>query len=68
VEIATPSRHLSEAQVGKFYKEGAISETSALAKWTAMGYSAPDAALLATMYTPAPPVEPGAGSPAVTAG
>lgn len=68
VEIATPSRHLTEAQVGKFYKEGAISETAALAKWTAMGYSAPDAALLATMYTPAPPVEPGAGSPAVTAG
>ena len=67
VEIATPSRHLSEAMVGKFLREGVLSAAQATAKWVAMGYSAADAALLAGEYAPPPPTEPGAGSPAVTA-
>jgi hypothetical protein len=62
VEIATPSRHLTEAQVGKFLREGALSEATAVAKWQAMGYSAPDAALLAGEYAPLAPVGPPAGS------
>ena len=68
VQISTPSRHLSEAQVGHFYKTGVISEATAMSKWEAMGYTATDAALLAGYFTPSTINEAGAGSPAVTAG
>ena len=54
VEAATPSRHLSEAQVGKLTENGIIDIPTAVAKYKAMGFGDNDAVLLVTYIYPPP--------------
>ena len=54
VEAATPSRHLSEAQVGKLTENGDITIAEAVAKYKAMGFGDNDAVLLVTYIYPPP--------------
>jgi hypothetical protein len=64
VEAHSEIRSLSMAQVGGLYKKGLLSESDAIGRWRAMGYSEADAALLLADYGgPAP-----AGSPAAAKG
>lgn len=63
IERATELRELSMAQIGSAFKKGLLSDTDALARWEAMGYSADDAAIILALYGGPPP----AGSPAAAA-
>jgi hypothetical protein len=62
VEQVAELKELTAAQIGSFYKKGLLTEADAVSRWTEMGYTAADAALLDANYGgPAPP-----GSPAAT--
>ena len=58
VEAATPSRHLSEAQVGKLTENGIIDIATAVTKYKAMGFGDNDAVLLVTYIYPPPATGP----------
>jgi hypothetical protein len=66
VELATPTKHLSAAEIGKLCEMGKITVQVAQSKWVASGFSANDAALLVILYPPPNPVVPGAGTAVVT--
>lgn len=62
-------KELSAAQIGTMAKKGLLTFDEAIARWTTMGYSPDDAALLAANYggTP-PPSSPAAQTTGVTSG
>lgn len=61
VERESELRELTQAQIGAMFKKGILSDSDALDRWQAMGYSADDAALLLADYGgPLPPGSPAA--------
>lgn len=64
IEAATKSKQLSVAQIGAAYKEGLITDTGALQKWSSLGYSQEDADILLAHYGgPPPPGSPASNTP-----
>jgi len=64
LEQATNVKRLSAAQVGKLVEDAVISPAGATTRWTEMGYSPEEAALLLYIYPPGP--EPAGGYPVTT--
>jgi Holliday junction resolvasome RuvABC DNA-binding subunit len=64
IQTATKTKQLSVAQIGTAFKDGIITDTDALAKWSALGYNAEDSAILLAHYGgPPPPGSPAAQTP-----
>jgi hypothetical protein len=61
IERSTVRRTLTEAQVASAYKKGLIESTEALQRWSTMGYSDADTAILLALATPATATPPPPG-------
>ena len=66
IELATPTKRLTMAQVGKLLEEGHMTSAEGVAYWERLGYTGPDTAWLLLLYPPGSKAPP-APAPTTTA-